>query len=66
MKKYDAKELRKPFNHPVWGRALLFVITLVFPVLYPIFLLWENRSSFIEEWYEVASAAFLPWKNKGD
>ncbi|TFH85220.1 hypothetical protein EQG41_18060 [Billgrantia azerbaijanica] len=64
MKHYNARGLRKPFNHPFWGRPCLFLFLLVFPIIAPPVVLWEKRKDLIDEWLECAQATFLPWKNR--
>lgn len=64
MKHYNARGLRKPFNHPVWGRPCLFLLLLVFPIVGPAAAVWERRKDLIEEWLGCAQACFLPWKNR--
>lgn len=64
MKYYNAQSLKKPFNHPVWGRVCCLLLLVVFPILGPAVAVWENRGNLVDEFLEIAQATFLPWKNR--
>ena len=64
MRHYDVSDVRKPFNHPVWGRPCCLLLLLLFPILGPAKAVWENRRNLVDEFLEIAQATFLPWKNR--
>lgn len=62
MKRYNGRNLRKPYRWPIIGRALLALLFVIFPFVAPLIILWEARDDLAEEWGEIGMAAFFPRK----